>query len=317
MGICDGRIVVITGAGRGIGRQHALEFASQGAKIVVNDLGAEIDGTGSSAGPAGEVVDEIRGMGGEAVANGDDVSDYDGAGGLIQTAIDTFGGLDVLVNNAGILRDRMLVNMTIDEWDAVIRVHLRGTFAPSRWAAEYWRDRSKAGETNDARIINTSSSSGIYGNAGQSNYGAAKAGIAAFTVIAAMELERYGVTVNAIAPGAQTRMTENLRPDRPALKADEFDARHPDNVAPLVVWLGSPQSAGITGRVFNVAGGRISVAEGWNAGPGVDKGDRWDVTELGAVIPGLVEQAAPNAGTGGARARPPQREAQAQTPPAS
>ena len=210
MGICDGRIVVITGAGRGIGREHALEFASEGAKVVVNDLGAEIDGTGSSAGPAGEVVDEIRRMGGEAVANGDDVSDYEGAGRLIQTAIDTFGGLDVLVNNAGILRDRMLVNMTIEEWDAVIRVHLRGTFAPTRHAVEYWRNRTKAGETNDARVINTTSPSGIYGNVGQTNYGAAKAGIASLTIIAAMELGRYGVTVNAIAPAALTRMTENL-----------------------------------------------------------------------------------------------------------
>ena len=210
MGICDGRVVVITGAGRGIGREHALEFASQGAKIVVNDLGAEIDGSGSSSGPAGEVVDEVRAMGGEAVANGDDVSDWEGAGRLIQTAIDTFGGLDVLVNNAGILRDRMLVNMTIDEWDAVIKVHLRGTFAPTRHAVEYWRNRTKAGETNDARIINTTSPSGIYGNVGQTNYGAAKAGIASFTIIAAMELGRYGVTVNAIAPAALTRMTENL-----------------------------------------------------------------------------------------------------------
>jgi NAD(P)-dependent dehydrogenase (short-subunit alcohol dehydrogenase family) len=316
-GICEGRVVIVTGAGRGIGRGHAIEFARQGAKVVVNDLGAEMDGTGESAGPANEVVETIKGFGGEAIANGEDISDWDGANRLIATAIDTFGGLDVLVNNAGILRDRMLINMTIEEWDAVIRVHLRGTFAPSRVAAAYWRERSKAGETNDARIINTSSSSGIYGNPGQTNYGAAKAGIAAFTIIAAMELERYGVTVNAIAPGAQTRMTENLRPDRPALKADEFDARHPDNVAPLVVWLGSPESAGITGRVFNVAGGRISVAEGWNAGPTTDKGDRWDVTELGAVIPGLVEQAAPNAGTGGARARQREREAQGQTPPTS
>jgi NAD(P)-dependent dehydrogenase (short-subunit alcohol dehydrogenase family) len=313
-GICEGRVVIVTGAGRGIGRGHAIEFARQGAKVVVNDLGAEVDGTGASAGPANEVVETIKGFGGEAIANGEDISEWDGANRLITTAIETFGGLDVLVNNAGILRDRMLINMTIEEWDAVIKVHLRGTFAPSRVAAAYWRERSKAGETNDARIINTSSSSGIYGNPGQTNYGAAKAGIAAFTIIAAMELERYGVTVNAIAPGAQTRMTENLRPDRPALKADEFDARHPDNVAPLVVWLGSPESAAITGRVFNVAGGRISVAEGWNAGPGTDKGDRWDPAELGAIIPGLVEQAAPNAGTGGARARQRQREAEAQSP---
>jgi len=305
MGICDGRIVVISGAGRGIGRQHALEFASQGAKIVVNDLGAEIDGSGSSAGPAGEVVDEIRGMGGQAVANGDDVSDYEGAGRLIQTAIDTFGGLDVLVNNAGILRDRMLVNMTIDEWDAVIRVHLRGTFAPTRHAVEYWRNRSKAGETNDARVINTTSPSGIYGNVGQTNYGAAKAGIASFTVIAAMELGRYGVTVNAIAPAALTRMTENLsmgaQSQAAAKKPEEFDPLDPGNIAPLVVWLGSSESADITGRVFNVLGGEISVAEGWVAGPGSDKHDRWDPAELGKVIPDLVAKAAPNANMGGKR----------------
>ena len=210
MGICDGRVVVITGAGRGIGREHAIAFAREGAKIVVNDLGGEMDGSGSSTGPAGEVVDEIRGMGGEAIANGDDVSDYDGAGRLVQAAIDHFGTIDVLVNNAGILRDRMLVNMTIEEWDAVIKVHLRGTFCPTRHAVEYWRNRTKAGDSNDARIINTTSPSGIYGNVGQTNYGAAKAGIASFTIIAGMELERYGVTVNAIAPAALTRMTENL-----------------------------------------------------------------------------------------------------------
>ncbi len=302
MGICDGRVVVITGAGRGIGREHALEFASQGAKIVVNDLGAEIDGTGSSAGPAGEVVDEIRGMGGEAVANGDDVSDYEGAGRLIQTAIDTFGTIDVLVNNAGILRDRMLVNMTIDEWDAVIRVHLRGTFAPTRHAAEYWRNRTKAGEANDARIINTTSPSGIYGNVGQTNYGAAKAGIASFTIIAAMELGRYGVTVNAIAPAALTRMTENLGGfDESAKKPEVFDPLDPGNIAPLVVWLGSPESAAITGRVFNVQGDHISVAEGWVEGPAADKGDRWDPTELGKIVPDLVANAAPNANMGGKR----------------
>src|SRR2546421_936570 len=208
--ICDGRVVVITGAGRGIGRGHALEFARQGAKVVVNDLGGEVDGSGSSTGPSGEVVEEIRAMGGEAVANVDDISDWEGAQRLINAAVESFGRLDVLVNNAGILRDRMLVNMTDDEWDAVIKVHLRGTFATSHHAAVYWRERSKAGDDVDARLINTSSSSGIYGNVGQSNYGAAKAGIAAFTVITAMELERYGVTVNAVAPAALTRMTEDL-----------------------------------------------------------------------------------------------------------
>jgi len=298
-GICEGRVVIVTGAGRGIGRGHAIEFARQGAKVVVNDLGAEVDGSGNSTGPAGEVVEEIRGMGGEAVANGDDVSDWEGAQRLINTAVETFGGLDVLVNNAGILRDRMLTNMTIEEWDAVIKVHLRGTFAPSRWAAAYWRERSKAGETNDARLINTSSSSGIYGNVGQANYGAAKAGIASFTIIAAMELARYGVTANAIAPGALTRMTENLNPNRPQPKPEEFNASHPDNIAPLVVWLGSPESKDVTGRVFNVAGGRISVAEGWHAGPSADKGDRWDPAELGKVVPDLVAKAQKNANMSG------------------
>jgi NAD(P)-dependent dehydrogenase (short-subunit alcohol dehydrogenase family) len=302
-GICEGRVVVVTGAGRGIGREHALEFARQGARVVVNDLGAEVDGTGGSTGPAGEVVDEIRAMGGEAVANGDDVSDVDGAGRIIQTAIDTFGGLDTLVNNAGILRDRMLVNMTVDEWDAVTRVHLRGTFAPSHAALEYWRARSKAGETNDARIINTTSPSGIYGNVGQTNYGAAKAGIAAFTVIAAMEVGRYGVTVNAIAPAALTRMTENLgMGQRAAERADdEWKPLSPENIAPIVVWLGSSESRGVTGRVFNVQGGHLSVAEGWVEGPAVDKEGRWDPAELTEIVPDLVARAAPNADMSGRR----------------
>jgi NAD(P)-dependent dehydrogenase (short-subunit alcohol dehydrogenase family) len=295
--ICEGRVAIVTGAGRGIGRGHAIELARQGARVVVNDLGAEVDGEGSSSGPAHEVVEEIKSFGGEAIANGEDVSDFDGAGRLINSAIETFGALDVLINNAGILRDRMIVNMSIEEWDAVVRVHLRGTFAPTRWAASYWRDRSKAGEVNDARIINTSSSSGIYGNIGQTNYGAAKAGIASFTVIAAKELGRYGVTVNAVAPGARTRMTENLQRARAVASPgpDEFDARSPDNVAPLVAWLASVESASVTGRVFNVAGGRISVAEGWHAGPVVDKGSRWDPAELGPVIEDLVSKAPPNA----------------------
>jgi len=268
VGICDGRVVVITGAGRGIGREHALAFAREGAKVVINDLGGEMDGTGSSTGPAGEVVDEIRAMGGEAVANDDDVSDWDGAGRLVQSALDAFGGLDVLVNNAGILRDRMLVNMTID-----------------------------------ARIINTTSPSGIYGNVGQTNYGAAKAGIASFTIIAAMELGRYGVTANAIAPAALTRMTENLGMGEQSAqrKPEDFDALDPANISPLVVWLGSPESKDITGRVFNVMGGNISVAEGWVAGPGQDKKDRWDPAELGKVVPDLVAEAAPNANMGGRR----------------
>jgi NAD(P)-dependent dehydrogenase (short-subunit alcohol dehydrogenase family) len=302
-GICEGRVVVVTGAGRGIGREHALEFARQGAKVVVNDLGGEMDGTGSSTGPAGEVVDEIRAMGGEAVANDDDISDTDGAKRLIATAIDSFGTIDTLVNNAGILRDRMLVNMTVDEWDAVIKVHLRGTFAPSHAALGYWRERSKAGETNDARIINTTSPSGIYGNVGQTNYGAAKAGIAAFTVIAAMEVGRYGVTVNAIAPAALTRMTENLGMGAAAANVEEgkWSPLDPDNIAPIVVWLGSNESAGVTGRVFNVRGGHISVAEGWVEGPAIDKDGRWDPAELTELVPDLVGRAAPNANMSGRR----------------
>ena len=302
-GICEGRVVVVTGGGRGIGRGHALEFARQGARVVVNDLGAEVDGTGSSAGPAGEVVEEIRAFGAEAIANGEDISDWDGAKRLIDSAVETFGGLDVLVNNAGILRDRMLVNMTDSEWDAVIRVHLRGTFAPMRWASEYWRNRVKDGQSNDARIINTTSPSGIYGNVGQTNYGAAKAGVAAMTVIASQELGRYGVTVNAIAPAALTRMTESLGfgADRAEDRAGRFDPDDPDNIAPLVVWLAGPAAAGITGRVFNIHGGHISVAEGWVAGPGVGRDDRWEVSELDEVIPGLVARAAPNANMSGRR----------------
>ena len=211
MGICDGRVAIVTGAGRGIGREHALLLAAQGAKVVVNDLGGSRDGSGSDAGPAQDVVDEVKALGGEAVANTDDISDFKGAESLVGTAVDAFGRLDVLINNAGILRDRMLVNMTEAEWDAVIQVHLKGTFAPAHFAANHWRDRSKAGDEVDARIINTTSPSGIYGNVGQTNYGASKAAIAAFTVIAARELRRYGVTVNAISPTALTRMTEGLR----------------------------------------------------------------------------------------------------------
>jgi NAD(P)-dependent dehydrogenase (short-subunit alcohol dehydrogenase family) len=295
-GLCEGRVVVITGAGRGLGREHAIEFARQGADVVVNDLGAEVDGSGSSLGPAQQVADAVRALGRRAIVNGDDVSDEAGAERLINSALEEFGRLDVLVNNAGILRDRMLTNMSFAEWDDVIRVHLRGTFGPSHFAAKYWRERSKAGEEVDSRIINTSSSSGIYGNAGQTNYGAAKAGIASFTIIAAMELAPYGVTVNAIAPGAATRMTIPLRAARGVAveKPEGFDPSSPENVAPLVVWLGSPESRDITGRVFNVAGGRISVAEGWSPGPQATVDRRWDPAELGAIVPKLVADAEPN-----------------------
>ncbi len=295
-GICEGRVVIVTGAGRGIGREEALLFAAEGAKVVVNDFGVDLDGGGAKSEVAEAVVAEIVAMGGEAVANGEDVADWEGSQRLINLAVETFGGLDVLVNNAGILRDRMLVNMTEEEWDAVIRVHLKGTFCTTRWAAAYWRERVKAGETNDARVINTSSGSGLYGNPGQSNYGAAKSGIASFGVIVAKELGRYGVTVNAIAPGARTRMTLSVpRPGAAApaeVAADEFDRRDPANVAPLVVWLGSPGSAAVTGQTFNVAGGMIGVAEGWRRGPSQDKGDRWSPAEVGDVVPKLLSQVA-------------------------
>lgn len=307
---CEGRIVVITGAGRGLGRQYALEFARQGAKVVVNDLGSARDGNGGATGPAEEVVAEIRAFGGVAVANTDDVADWEGARRLIDTAIREFGGLDVLVNNAGILRDKTLANMEEQDWDAVIRVHLRGTFAPARHAAAYWRDESKAGRPRVARMINTSSSSGLYCNPGQSNYGAAKAGITSMSVIASRELERYGVTVNVIYPTAMSRLTEDIFAKKlgaGAVKAaGEFDPLDAANVAPLIAWLGSTESSGITGRVFGVRGGRITVAEGWRAGPRIEKEGRWHTEKLGALIPDLVRRAAPNALTTGEIPAPPE-----------
>ena len=290
-GICDGRVCIVTGAGRGIGREHALMLAGQGAKVVVNDIGGEVDGSGRSTGPAQDVVDEIVAAGGEAVANGDDVSSWDGAQRMVAQAIEAFGDLHVVINNAGILRDRMLANMTEAEWDAVIQVHLKGTFAPARHAAAYWRERSKAGDEVDGRIINTSSPSGIYGNVGQTNYGAAKAGIAAFTVIAAKELARYGVTVNAIAPAALTRMTENLGMGQ----ADEEtkEKMGPRWIAPIVTWLASPQSRSVTGRVFDVTGQALSVAEGWHRGPTAKPVE--DPALVGEIVEGLVAEARPNA----------------------
>jgi NAD(P)-dependent dehydrogenase (short-subunit alcohol dehydrogenase family) len=290
-GICAGRVAIVTGAGRGIGRGHALELARQGAHVVVNDLGSSVGGEGADTGPAQAVVDEIEAQGGVAVANTDDVADWEGARNLVDQAVEVFGRLDVLVNNAGILRDRMLFNMSEEEWDAVIRVHLKGTFAPMRWAAAYWRAEAKAERHVDARIVNTSSTSGLFANPGQANYGAAKSGIASMTQIAAKELGRHGVTANAIAPGARTRMTENLAGARGAAPAEgEWDPRSPDNVAPLVTWLASAESAAVTGQVFLVGGGRIGVATTWGRGPGVDKGARWDPAELGRVVPDLVSQ---------------------------
>lgn len=293
--LCEGRVCIVTGAGRGIGREHALLLASHGAKVVVNDLGGSMDGTGTSGGPAQEVVDEIVAGGGAAVANTDDISNWDGAGRLISQAVDTFGQLDVLVNNAGILRDRMLVNMTEAEWDAVIKVHLKGTAGPSHHAAVHWRERSKAGDDPHGRIINTSSPSGLYGNPGQTNYGAAKAGIAAFTVIAALELERYGVTVNAIAPAALTRMTENLGMGQAPDEIKEQMA--PRWIAPIVCWLASEESDGVTGRVFDVSGRALSVSEGWTRGPTTEP--LADPEALGPRVLDIVAQARANADMSG------------------
>jgi NAD(P)-dependent dehydrogenase (short-subunit alcohol dehydrogenase family) len=292
-GICDGRIVVVTGAGRGLGRAHALELARQGARVVVNDLGCELDGTGGGTGPAGEVVDEIRSTGAEAIANGDDVADFDGAGRIVASAIEAFGGLDAVVNNAGFVRDRMFANMAEDEWDSVVRVHLKGHYAVARHAAAHWRDEAKAGRPGDGRIVNTSSGAGILGSIGQAAYSAAKGGIATLTLVQAAELGRYGVTANALCPAARTRMTEGVftemmaTPDEPGA----FDAMAPENVAPLVAWLVSTASAHVTGRVFEVEGGKVGLAVGYQHGPSVDKGDRWEAAELGPVVDELVAQA--------------------------
>jgi NAD(P)-dependent dehydrogenase (short-subunit alcohol dehydrogenase family) len=301
--LCEGRVAIVTGAGRGIGREHALSLARHGAKVVVNDLGANADGTGADASPAQQVVEEIRGMGGEAVTNGENVASWEGAQRLINSAVEAFGDLHVLVNNAGILRDRVLVNMTEEEWDAVINVHLKGTFAPARWAAAYWREQSKAGNEVSGRIINTTSVSGIYGNPGQCNYGAAKAGIASFTVITSLELARYGVTVNAVSPVALTRMTEGLGGNL-EITEDDRETRSPRWIAPIVTWLASEESAGVTGRVFEASGTVLAVAEGWVRGPKQSPED--DPTKLGPIVTELLTGARGNSGMDGATGSWPQ-----------
>ncbi|MFT5442987.1 MAG: NAD(P)-dependent dehydrogenase (short-subunit alcohol dehydrogenase family) [Myxococcota bacterium] len=292
---CEDRVAIVTGAGRGIGREYALMLAEHGAKVVVNDLGGARDGEGADMGPADEVVEEIRKLGGEAIANGANVADFGAAKGMIQQAVDTFGRLDVLVNNAGILRDRMLVNMKESEWDAVIDVHMKGTFGPAHHAASYWREMSKAGTPVDARLINTTSVSGIYGNVGQSNYGAAKAGIAAFSVIASRELGRYGATVNCIAPGALTRLTEDLHSGE--ITDQMREAQSPRWIAPIVTWLASSESKDVTGRVFEASGSVLAVAEGWRRGPRVGAVD--DPTTLGPIVRKLVSEAQLNTGMNG------------------
>jgi NAD(P)-dependent dehydrogenase (short-subunit alcohol dehydrogenase family) len=294
MRLCEGRVAIVTGAGRGLGREHALLLAANGAKVVVNDLGANVDGTGRDDSFAAQTVADIKKAGGEAMVNGDDVSSWAGAKNLVDSAVKAYGKLDVVVNNAGILRDRMLVNMSEEEWDAVIQVHLKGTFAPSRHAAAYWREQHKAsGNPVMGRIINTTSTSGIYGNVGQSNYGAAKAGIAAFTIIAARELKRIGVTVNAVSPSAQTRMTEGLR----VLTDEQRAMRDPKWVSPVVAYLASELAQDITGRVIQAGVGRIAVCEGWRRGAEVPQVA--DPVEAGRLIRAMIPKVRRNSGMDG------------------
>jgi len=292
-GICEGRVVIVTGAGRGLGRAYALAFAREGAKVVVNDLGTSLAGEGRDLGVAQTVVDEIRAAGGEAVANGDDVTDWDGAARLVRAAVESFGGLDVLVNNAGFVRDRMFVSCSLEEWDAVIRVHLRGHFCPASHAVQFWRGEQKAGRPVDARIINTSSGAGLQGSFSQSAYSAAKGGIASLTLVQAAELGRYGITANALAPAARTRMTEQAFAEKMKRPKTGFDVQAPENVAPTVVWLGSSESRGVTGCVFEIEGGRITICDGWNEGPTVDKGARWSPAEVGPAVARLLAERRP------------------------
>ena len=293
MGICDGRVVIVTGEGRGLGREYALAFAAEGAKVVVNDICASLGGEGTDTSPAQQVVDEIRAAGGEAIANGDDVAEWDSAGRLVRAAIDAFGGLDVVVNNAGIVRDRMFVSATLEEWDATMRVHLRGHFCVARHAVDYWRAEQKAGRPVDARIINTTSGAGLQGSIAQDAYSTAKGGIAALTLVQAAELGRYGITANALAPSARTRMTEQAFAEKMASVEGQFDVQHPANVAPAVVWLGSADSAGVTGRVFELEGGRITIEDGWHLGPTIDAGARWAPADVGDAVRKLIAQQRP------------------------
>jgi NAD(P)-dependent dehydrogenase (short-subunit alcohol dehydrogenase family) len=281
--LLEGRVAIVTGAGRGIGRAHALELARHGAKVVVNDHGVSLAGEDTGESPAHQVVAEIEAMGGEAVVNGADVADFDAAAAMVQQAVDVYGGLDILVNNAGFVRDRMLVNTSEEEWDSVIRVHLKGHFAPLRHAGAYWRAEAKAGRRRVARVINTSSGAGLQGSIGQATYSSAKAGIAALTLVAAAEMGRYGVTVNAIAPVAKTRMTEGA--------LDTSAMALPEDNSPIVAWLASEEAGDVAGRVIEVDGGKLTLENGWSHGPAEDLGRRWEAPEVGTALRGLIAEA--------------------------
>ena len=291
-GICEGRVVIVTGAGRGIGREHALELARQGAAVVVNDLGVGREGQAPTESPAEQVVAEIKAMGGRAIANGDDVTDWDAAGQIVKAAIDSFGHLDAVVNNAGFVRDRMFVSSSVDEWDAVLRVHLRGHYCVARHASAYWRQQAKEGNPVSGRIVNTSSGAGVLGSIAQAAYSAAKGGIASLTLVQGAELGRYGITANAICPIARTRMTEEVFGDMMKRPEDGFDAMDAANVSPLVAWLCSEDSGDITGRVFEVAGDYIQVFDGWrHSAKATAGGRRFDSAEVGAAVRSVVEEA--------------------------
>jgi NAD(P)-dependent dehydrogenase (short-subunit alcohol dehydrogenase family) len=293
MGICEGRTIIITGAARGLGREYALAFAAEGANVVVNDIGTSLSGEGRDISAAAEVVAEIAAAGGSAVANSEDITDWDAAKRIVEMALDHFGSLHVVLNNAGIVRDRMFVSATPEEWDATMRVHLRGHFCLSRHAVDYWRVQQKAGAPVDARIINTTSGAGLQGSIGQSAYSAAKGGVAALTLVQAAELARYGITANALAPAARTRMTEGAFAEKMARAESGFDAQDPANIAPLVVWLGSAGSAQVTGQIFELEGGRISLERGWDLGPTIDSHARWQPADIGPAVRALLAQARP------------------------
>lgn len=290
MGICDNRTVIITGAARGLGRAYALGFAAQGANVVVNDIGTSLGGEGRDTSAADDVVAQIKAAGGNAVANYEDITDWDGAKRIVDAAITAFGDLHVVVNNAGIVRDRMFVSATLDEWDATMHVHLRGHFCVARHAVDYWRAKQKAGTNPDARIINTTSGAGLQGSIAQAAYSTAKGGIASLTLVQAAELGRYGITANALAPSARTRMTEQAFADKMATENDAFDVMDPANIAPTVIWLGSVQSADVTGCIFELEGGKIMLEDGWREGPVVDSRQQWDPADVGEAVASLLQK---------------------------